>query len=45
LEEQRATMLEEAQAQYDLEKKKRKALGLPLEPFDESKVQPRLNEQ
>ena len=38
LEELRTTQLEEAQTAYDLDKKKRKALGLPIEPFDETKI-------
>lgn len=38
-------MLEEAQAAYELDRKKRKALGMPVLPFDESFVKPRLNEQ
>jgi hypothetical protein len=38
-------MVEEAQQAYEIEKKKRKALGLPVIPFDENAIKPRLNDQ
>lgn len=45
LEELKATMVEEAQAAYEIEKKKRKTLGLPYVPFNEGAIQPRLNDE
>jgi hypothetical protein len=38
-------MLEEAQAAWELDKKKQRALGQPVVPFNEAAIQPRLNEQ
>ncbi|KAM3146700.1 hypothetical protein pb186bvf_001230 [Paramecium bursaria] len=45
LEDTKRTLIEEAQAAYDIEKKKRKALGLPFIKFDDSKFEAKLTDE
>jgi hypothetical protein len=37
-------MVEDAKILYQLDKKKRKALGLPIKPFREDKIIPRFTD-